>query len=208
LSSFYIRIGKRLLDIFLSIIGIVILSPILISIALSIRLTMGKPVLFRQARPGLKKESFGILKFRTMTDSKDRDGTFLKDNLRLTSFGRFLRLGSLDELPELWNVLVGDMSLVGPRPLLLRYLPFFRPDELARFDSRPGITGLAQIRGRNELSWDNRCLYDVEYTKHCTLITDIEILARTAWHVFLRQGIHADPESKMANFDEERTICK
>jgi lipopolysaccharide/colanic/teichoic acid biosynthesis glycosyltransferase len=194
-----------MMDIALSIIGLVALSPVYIAIVVSILLTMGRPAIFRQLRPGLYKKNFIIFKFRTMMESKNQDGSYLKDCLRLTNFGRFLRMGSLDELPEFWNVLTGTMSLVGPRPLLMIYLPYFRQEELMRFDTRPGITGLAQVKGRNELSWDMRCLLDVEYARNITLQNDIEILATTICHVILRQGIHADPESKMLNFDEERS---
>jgi len=141
-----------------------------------------------------------------MIGGKDGKGVDLKDGQRLTGFGRILRLGSLDELPELWNVVMGDMSLVGPRPLLMKYLPYFRKEELKRFDVRPGITGLAQVRGRNNLSWDERCFLDIKYVNSISLLQDVTILALTVWHVLLGHGIQVDPEARMLNLDDERKL--
>lgn len=204
MNGFYARYGKRILDILISITGLVMLAPILSPIALSIRLTMGRPAIFRQLRPGLNRRGFYILKFRTMTEKKDKDGTYLRDNLRLTSFGRFLRMVSLDELPELWNVVRGDMSLIGPRPLLMKYLPYFKREEILRFDARPGITGLSQVTGRNELQWDKRCVLDTMYVNRVTVWDDLTILALTVWQVLLSRGIQVDPGTKMLNLDDER----
>ena len=204
MKGFYARYGKRILDLLISITSLAIFLPILSFIASSLLLTMGRPVIFRQKRPGLHKHAFYVYKFRTMNESKDNLGVYLKDSHRLTGFGRLLRLGSLDELPELWNVVMGNMSLVGPRPLLMRYLPFFRKEELRRFDARPGITGLAQVKGRNELSWDERCLLDVKYANSISLFQDLEILALTVRHVLYGHGIQVDPEAMMLNLDDER----
>ena len=206
LSGFYARYGKRILDILLSIVGLVVLAPLSASIAISIRLTMGRPAFFRQVRPGLNRHGFNIFKFRTMMESRDGNGTSLPDRMRLTGFGRFLRMGSLDELPELWNVVRGDMSLVGPRPLLIKYLPYFRKEEVARFEARPGITGLAQVVGRNKLSWDQRFSADIEYVRNIAFLKDIKILALTLGQVLSSRGVEVDPGAAMMNLDDERSI--
>lgn len=203
-KSFYRSFGKRLFDLVLTVPALVILSPVLVVVALLVRLKLGSPVLFRQMRPGLNEKPFNILKFRTMTDERGADGALLPDFARLTRLGRFLRATSLDELPELWNVLKGDMSLVGPRPLLMRYLEYFNKEERIRFTVRPGITGLAQISGRNDLSWDKRLFADVHYVQKISFLRDLKILAFTVLRVFKKQGVQTDPRIVMLDFDEER----
>ncbi len=196
--------GKRALDLSLAIPTLVLLFPLLLVIALLVRVAIGSPVLFRQERPGLHGRSFGILKFRTMVDARDSDGVPLPDSQRLTRLGRLLRRTSLDELPELFNVLRGDMSLVGPRPLLTRYLPHYRERECLRHTVKPGITGWAQIHGRNEASWDDRLEKDVWYVENWSLLLDVKIIGSTILSVLGRKGIVVDPRSTMLNLDEER----
>jgi lipopolysaccharide/colanic/teichoic acid biosynthesis glycosyltransferase/glycosyltransferase involved in cell wall biosynthesis len=185
----YPRGGKRALDMVAASVGLVLLLPLVASIALLIRLFLGSPVLFRQRRPGLHGKPFVLVKFRSMSNRRDATGHVLPDDQRLTTLGRFLRGTSLDEIPELWNVLVGDMSLVGPRPLLMEYLPLYTPLQASRHAVRPGITGLAQVKGRNGLPWERRFELDVEYVDHCSLALDAAILARTAAAVICQQGI-------------------
>jgi lipopolysaccharide/colanic/teichoic acid biosynthesis glycosyltransferase/glycosyltransferase involved in cell wall biosynthesis len=185
----FARGGKRVLDVVAASAGILLLLPLTACLALLIRLFLGSPVLFRQRRPGLHGEPFVLVKFRSMTNRRDASGQVLPDDQRLTTFGRFLRATSLDEIPELWNVLVGDMSLVGPRPLLMEYLPLYTPLQARRHAVRPGITGLAQVNGRNGLSWEKRFELDVEYVDRCSLVLDAAILARTAAAVIFQQGI-------------------
>ncbi len=196
--------GKRLLDVVGATIGLVLSAPVLALLALAIRLTMGSPVLFRQRRPGAFGRPFMIYKLRTMTDARGPDGELLPDGERLTCLGRFLRKTSLDELPELWNVLRGDMSLVGPRPLLDRYLPYFTRRERKRLHARPGITGLAQVSGRNLLDWDQRLELDVVYVETMSFWVDLSILTRTIVAVFRRRGAEADPDAVETWLDEER----
>jgi lipopolysaccharide/colanic/teichoic acid biosynthesis glycosyltransferase len=202
--SWYTRGAKRGLDAAAAAILLALLSPVLGVVAVVVRRRLGSPVLFRQARAGRAERPFTMLKFRTMTDARSADGHLLPDGERLTETGRALRRTSLDELPELWNVLRGDMSLIGPRPLPLHYLPFFRPEERARFDVRPGITGLAQVSGRNRATWDERFSLDVVYVRTCSLATDARILWRTVRVALSRDGLVEDPESVMANLDDER----
>jgi lipopolysaccharide/colanic/teichoic acid biosynthesis glycosyltransferase len=194
---------KRLFDLTLTLIAGILLWPILLLVALLVRTRLGSPVLFRQTRPGLHGVPFDIIKFRTMRDAIGPDGTPLPDCERLTSFGRFLRSTSLDELPELWNVLKGEMSLVGPRPLLMQYLDRYSPEQARRHDMRPGITGWAQINGRNALSWDEKFALDVWYIEHQSVILDIKILWRTVGSVFKREDVcqpgHATMEEFMGN---------
>ena len=182
-----------------------LLSPLLVVLCGLVRLFLGSPVLFRQQRPGLHERPFVIYKFRTMSDQCDAKGEQLPDGERLTRFGSFLRSTSLDELPELLNVVRGDMSLVGPRPLLMRYTPYFIDRERLRFTVLPGITGWAQINGRNESSWDDRLNDDVWYVEHRSFLLDMKILAKTAALVFKRQGVVVDARTVMLNFDEERS---
>jgi len=202
--NFYISHGKRIFDLALTISGFVVLLPVLIITALLVRFKLGSPVLFKQVRPGVNEKSFTLFKFRTMSDARDADGALLPDSVRLTRLGRFLRATSLDELPELWNVLKGDMSLVGPRPLLMRYLEYFNKEERIRFTVRPGITGLAQISGRNDLSWDKRLLADIQYVQKISFLRDLKILAFTVLRVFKKQGVRTDPSIVMLDLDEER----
>ena len=188
----------------LVVTALLVLSPLLVCLALLVRWRLGSPVLFRQLRPGRDGRPFEIFKFRTMTDAHAPSGELLSDAERLTPFGASLRSTSLDEIPELINVLKGDMSLVGPRPLLMRYDPYFRPEERARFSLRPGITGLAQVSGRNDLSWDGRIRADLDYLERLSFRLDLEILLRTMLKVVRRDGLRVDPEATMLNFDEER----
>ena len=191
---------KRLVDIMASAIGIVILSPAYLLLAVLIALRLGMPVFFTQARPGLGGRIFRLYKFRTMTDARDEAGNLLPDSERLTSFGLFLRSSSLDELPELWNVFRGDMSLVGPRPLLVEYLDRYTPEQARRHEVQPGITGLAQVSGRNELSWDERLKLDVWYVDNRTLWLDVKILAMTFWKVLRREGVSSPGHATMPEF--------
>lgn len=191
---------KRMIDVAVAGAGLVVLSPVLAVVAAVVRLRIGSPVLFRQQRPGLGGREFTILKFRTMTDERDASGALLSDAQRLTSVGRALRATSLDELPELWNVLVGDMSLVGPRPLLVRYLGRYTPEQARRHEVRPGVTGLAQVSGRNAVSWDDRFRLDVEYVDTMSLRGDVRILWRTVSSVARREGISAAGDATMPEF--------
>lgn len=180
------------------------MAPLIGAIGLAVRAALGSPVLFRQRRPGLSGQEFELIKFRTMVEGATPSGAQRPDCERITSLGRFLRASSLDELPELWNVLKGDMSLVGPRPLLTRYTPYFTETERRRFSVRPGITGLAQVEGRNDLHWDLRLAKDVEYVERCGISLDLKILALTLLRVLRRDGLRVDPGASMLDFDEER----
>lgn len=195
---------KRSFDVVVSAIFLILLSPLLLVVALVVRYTMSSPVLFRQSRPGLHERPFAMVKFRTMREPRAGEVRELSDGSRLTRIGAFMRRTSVDELPELWNVLRGDMSLVGPRPLLQQYLPYFTERERIRFAVRPGITGLAQVRGRNRASWDARLALDVEYVKTQSLLTDMRILFATVRAVFGGDGVAVDARAIMRNFDEER----
>jgi lipopolysaccharide/colanic/teichoic acid biosynthesis glycosyltransferase len=200
----YRRVGKRLLDLLIAVPALVLLAPVLGLVALLVRISLGTPILFRQRRPGFRELPFTIIKFRTMTDHRDELGRLLPDRLRLTRLGRFLRSTSLDELPELWNVVRGDMSLVGPRPLHLKYLPYYTREERQRFELLPGITGWAQVNGRNMLGWDARLACDVWYAEHCSALLDLKILGITVLKVLRRADVQVDPKSCMANLDDER----
>ena len=202
----YYPYGKRILDIVIAAMGLILALPIFILIALFVRIFIGLPVLFCQERPGYLGQLFTICKFRTMTNGRDADGNLLSDTQRLTTFGKFLRRTSLDELPELINVLKGDMSLIGPRPLLVRYYPYFTKEEQIRFTVKPGITGLAQVLGRNDLSWDRRMATDIKYVRQCSFGLDMKLLALTGWRVISRHGLQVNPGSVMLDFDEERRI--
>lgn len=195
---------KRGMDVAISIAGLVLLAAPLGALALAVRCKFGRPVLFKQVRPGRHGQEFTILKFRTMIDARDPEGNLLPDAERLTPFGSLLRATSLDELPELINVLRGDMSLVGPRPLLPRYTEFFTPVERCRMDVRPGITGAAQVRGRNRASWDDRLALDAWYVRNVSPLLDLRILVETMVGVFRRSGVVVDPESEMQDLDDER----
>jgi sugar transferase EpsL len=191
---------KRLFDFSISFAALLLLLPIYLLLALLVRVNIGTPILFTQTRPGLHGNAFTMIKFRTMTNARDAGGALLPDAERLTCFGRFLRATSLDELPELWNVLKGDMSLVGPRPLLVEYLPLYSPEQARRHDVRPGITGWAQVNGRNAISWDEKFKLDVWYVDHQSFWLDMKILFLTVKRVFQRHGISADGEVTMPRF--------
>ncbi len=191
---------KRVVDFLVAFAGLVFLSPVLGIVALLVRVFLGSPALFRQVRPGLNGECFELVKFRSMTDSRDSNGEFISDSQRLTGFGRFLRATSLDELPELWNVVKGDMSLVGPRPLLVEYLPRYSTTQSRRHEVRPGVTGLAQVRGRNNLSWEGKFDLDVWYVDNRSARLDIAILFWTVASVFSRSGINAQGSATMPPF--------
>ncbi|MEO5972536.1 MAG: sugar transferase [Sphingomicrobium sp.] len=191
---------KRLFDLVAASAALVLLSPLLLVVALLVRLRLGSPVLFRQVRPGLHARPFTVLKFRTMLDATAPDGHPLPDAERLTRFGRFLRASSLDELPGLWNVVKGEMSLVGPRPLLMEYVPLYTPEQARRHDVRPGITGWAQVNGRNALSWDDKFALDIWYVDHRSLWLDLRIVWQTLLKVASSHGISAEGEATMPKF--------
>ena len=195
---------KRLFDFSMALFGLAALSPVLAILAWQIRKKLGAPVLFRQIRPGLHGKPFLMVKFRTMRDAIGPDGQPLPDSERMTPFGSFLRSASLDELPELWNVLKGDMSLVGPRPLLMEYLPLYSPEQARRHEVRPGVTGWAQINGRNALSWEEKFRLDVWYVDNQSFWLDLKILALTVKKVFVREGISAAGEVTAAKFTGSR----
>ena len=192
---------KRLIDVVASAAGLIVLSPLLIVVWLMVRRRMGSPALFRQIRPGLHGRPFKMIKFRTMRDAMGPDGQPLPDAERLTAFGRWLRATSLDELPELWNVLKGDMSLVGPRPLLMEYVPRYTPEQARRHDVRPGITGWAQVNGRNAVGWDQKFALDVWYVDRHTLWLDVKIIALTLRRIVQRDGISAPGSATMERFE-------
>ena len=183
---------KRPLDFILSLTGIIVLSPLLIIITILVRIKLGSPVIFRQKRPGLNEKIFTLYKFRTMTDERDENAELLPDEQRLTGFGKFLRSTSLDELPELFNILKGDMSIVGPRPLLVEYLPYYTEEEMKRHSVIPGITGLAQVSGRNNLNWDERFKKDIEYVEKCSFVLDIKIFFLTILKVVKKSDVARD----------------
>ncbi len=192
---------KRGFDLLVTLPALIVFIPLLLVLAVAVRVLLGGPVLFRQVRPGLFGKPFELIKFRTMTNQHGADGLLLPDAARLTRFGRFLRSSSLDELPELWNILRGDMSLVGPRPLLVQYLPLYDADQARRHEVRPGLTGWAQINGRNALSWEEKFAADVWYVENQNLWLDIRILLRTVLAVVTRKGISAEGEATMAPFE-------
>lgn len=192
---------KRLFDLVASAMGLLILAVPLALLAWQVRRKLGSPVLFTQVRPGLHGQPFRMVKFRTMTDARDTSGALQPDAQRLTPFGRFLRASSLDELPELWNVLKGEMSLVGPRPLLMEYLPLYTPEQARRHEARPGITGWAQVNGRNAISWADKFALDVWYVDHRSLWLDVRILWLTVRKVLVRDGISAPGDATMPKFE-------
>lgn len=192
--------SKRLIDLFFIIPAIILLAPVATLVALLVRCKHGAPIFFRQQRPGLQGEPFILLKFRTMTDTCDEQGNLLPDAERLTRFGRFLRSTSLDELPELINVLRGEMSLVGPRPLLMQYLERYAPEQARRHNVKPGITGWAQVNGRNGLTWKQKFALDVWYVDHQSLWLDLEIIALTVWKILKREGITQEGHATMTEF--------
>lgn len=196
----YERFGKRLFDVIATLLALAVLWPLLLVIAVAARVWLGSPVLFRQLRPGLHGRPFTLLKFRTMSGARDAHGDLLPDAERLTPFGRFLRTTSIDELPELANVLRGEMSLVGPRPLLMQYLDRYTPEQMHRHDVRPGITGWAQVNGRNDLSWERKFAHDVWYVDHISLLLDLRIIALTVWRALKREGINQPGQATASEF--------
>lgn len=204
----YRKFIKRLLDILISFTGIVVLSPVLLVLWVLVRTRLGSPVLFSQQRPGKDGKIFKLYKFRSMTDERDEEGNLLPDEVRLTSFGKKLRSTSLDELPELFNILKGDMSLIGPRPLLVRYLPYYTQEENHRHVVRPGLTGLAQVNGRNALGWEDRFAFDLEYVNHLTFGMDMKIILMTVGKVLKRSGTLSGAEQTVEDFDVYRKMQK
>ena len=198
--SFYRKYGKRVFDLCLTVPAFVVLSPVMLVTAGLVAVKLGRPVLFTQERPGYKEKIFRMYKFRTMTDARNAKGELLSDKERLTPFGEKLRSTSLDELPELLNILKGDMSLVGPRPLLIQYLPLYNKRQHKRHSVLPGITGLAQINGRNSISWEEKFEYDVQYAKHVTFLGDLKILFETVFKVLKREGINSENSATMEDF--------
>ena len=196
----YRRCLKRVLDVLVAVAALILLSPVLLAVAAVVRRRLGAPILFTQARPGLDGRLFQIVKFRTMRKEVGADGRPLADAARMTRLGSFLRSTSLDELPELWNVIKGDMSLVGPRPLLTAYVIRYTPAQAHRHDVRPGITGLAQVRGRNALTWEEKFALDLEYVEHCSWLLDMKILCLTAWQVVVRRGVNHPGHVTMHEF--------
>lgn len=196
----YERFIKRPMDCFLATLSLLFLSPVILILSLLVRVFLGSPVLFEQDRPGKDGKVFKLYKFRTMTDKRDEDGQLLADEKRLTTFGKVLRSSSLDELPELFNIIKGEMSLIGPRPLLVKYLPLYNEEQAKRHDVRPGLTGLAQSRGRNSLSWEEKFKLDVEYVNHITFLGDLKIIVDTIRSVLNSEGISADGDVTMPFF--------
>ena len=200
MHSIYVTIGKRILDISLAAAGLLLTLPVIVVLALLIRATLGSPILFSQLRPGYRGLPFMLIKFRSMTDARTRSGEPLSDEARLTPFGMWLRRLSLDELPQLWNVLKGDMSLVGPRPLLMEYLPLYDARQARRHEVRPGVTGWAQVNGRNALSWEQKFELDEWYVDHVSFALDMKILARTLLRLVRPSGISAPGSATMSKF--------
>lgn len=196
----YKRFVKRCLDFLLSLAALIILSPVLLLVAILVRCKLGSPILFKQERPGLHEKIFCMYKFRTMTDAKDADGNLLPDEVRLMKFGKLLRSTSLDELPELFNILKGDMAIVGPRPLLVQYLPRYNERQRRRHDVRPGFTGLAQVNGRNSISWPEKFEWDVRYVENVSFLMDLRIIAKTVKVVLKRDGISSETSATMEEF--------
>lgn len=199
---------KRLLDIILSGMGLLCLSPAYVIVAFLVRVKLGSPIIFRQERPGYREKIFTLCKFRTMTDARDASGELLPDSERLTKFGAFLRSSSLDELPELWNIFKGDMSLIGPRPLLVSYLPYYTERERLRHTVRPGLTGLAQVSGRNYIEWDKRLEKDVQYVENLSFLLDARILFKTVKTVFTKEDVAVDTDIVEGNLAEIREAAK
>ena len=199
-KSFYEKYFKRLLDFMLSLMAILMLSPILLIVAILVRLKLGSPILFTQERPGKNEKIFKMYKFRSMTSDVDEEGNLLSDKIRLTKFGKALRSTSLDELPGLFNILKGDMSIIGPRPLLVDYLPLYSAEQKRRHNVRPGLSGLAQVNGRNAISWEERFAYDVQYVDNVSFWGDIKIILLTIKKVFIREGINSDTSATMEVF--------
>lgn len=208
-AGFYEKYIKRLLDIVLSGCALIVLSPLLLVTAILVRVKLGSPVIFCQERPGKDEKIFRLHKFRSMSDARDETGTLLPDKERLTGFGKKLRSLSIDELPELWDIFRGKMSIVGPRPLLVEYLPYYTENERHRHDVRPGLTGLAQINGRNTLTWEQKFAYDLEYVQHISFCEDIKILFSTVGKVLNRSGVQVNTQSGEGNLAKIRScVCE
>lgn len=205
-STFYTKYGKRCMDFILGLIALVILSPVIITTGILVRFKLGSPVIFQQNRPGYNGKVFKLIKFRSMTDEKDEEGNLLSDEVRLTSFGKKLRSTSLDELPEIWNIVKGDMSIVGPRPLLVQYLPLYNEKQKHRHDIRPGFTGYAQVNGRNSISWEEKFDLDVWYVQNVSLWLDILIILQTVKIVIKRDGISSQNTVTMEAFRGSENI--
>lgn len=200
----YAKYIKRILDFILSLMALIILMPLMLVIYILVIVKLGKPAIFKQKRPGKNEKIFTLYKFRTMTDKKDENGNLLPDSQRLTKFGKFLRSTSLDELPELINIIKGDMAIVGPRPLLVDYLDYYNEEEHHRHDVRPGLTGLAQVSGRNAITWEEKFENDIEYIKRITFIQDLRIVLKTTINVFKMKNINHEGNATMERFDNER----
>lgn len=201
-------IVKRTFDIFFSLSAIILLSPVLFLLYFCVKMKLGDPVIFSQLRPGLNEKVFRMFKFRSMTDCRDENGVLLPDSQRITQLGSFLRKSSLDELPSLWNILIGDMSLVGPRPLLVEYLDYYTDEEKCRHSVRPGLTGLAQVSGRNNLGWDERLKIDINYVEKQSLFLDLKILFFTFHKVIKKEDIVVIPSTRFGKLSEERNENK
>ncbi|WP_338778814.1 sugar transferase [Metabacillus sp. FJAT-52054] len=199
-GAIYRRFVKRPMDFILSLIAIIVLSPLFLIVAVLVRTKLGSPVLFKQKRPGLNENIFKMYKFRTMTDERDGHGNLLPDHIRLTEFGKFLRSTSLDELPELFNILKGDMSIIGPRPLLVQYLQLYSTHQKRRHEVRPGLSGLAQVNGRNAISWEDKFNLDVEYVDNISFIEDWKVIFLTVKKVFVREGINSGTAATIEPF--------
>ena len=198
--TFYEKYVKRFFDIILSLFALILLSPVMLIVAILVRTKLGSPVIFCQERPGKNERIFKLYKFRSMTDKRDEKGELLPDEVRLTKFGKLLRSTSLDELPELWNILRGDMSIVGPRPLLVKYLPLYNEVQKHRHDVRPGLTGWAQVHGRNTISWEEKFEYDVWYVEHLSFAIDVKTIFLTVKKVFRREGITSETAATIEEF--------
>jgi undecaprenyl phosphate N,N'-diacetylbacillosamine 1-phosphate transferase len=205
-GSIYRQFFKRPMDIILSLLALIVLSPVFLVVSVLVRLKLGSPVIYRQKRAGLNEKIFTMYKFRTMTDERDENGELLPDSVRLTKFGRLLRSTSLDELPELFNILKGDMSIVGPRPLLVQYLPLYNKHQKRRHEVRPGLSGLAQISGRNAVSWEDKFNLDVEYVDGLSLLGDWKIIFLTFKKVFVREGISSETAATMEYFEGTKAV--
>ena len=200
----YAKYIKRILDLILSLMALILLMPLMIIIGILVRINLGSPIIFKQKRPGKNEKVFTLYKFRTMTDKRDIDGNLLPDEYRLTKFGKFLRSTSLDELPELINIIKGDMAIVGPRPLLVEYLPYYTEEEKHRHDVRPGLTGLAQVNGRNTISWEEKLKYDTEYIKQISFYSDLKIIFKTIKKTIKRKDIKMGKELQFGKLNVER----
>ena len=202
-KGIYERFFKRPMDFILSLLAIIVLSPVLLIVAIFVRVKLGSPIIFKQERPGLNEKIFTMYKFRTMTDERDENGELLPNHIRRTKFGRILRATSLDELPELFNICSGDMSIIGPRPLLIEYLDLYNDEQKHRHDVRPGLSGLAQVNGRNAISWEQKFAYDVKYEKNISFVFDLVIVFQTLAKVFKSEGVNQNSKTTMDKFKGE-----